>query len=84
MTRNTGIVAYLNENEVAFTGNTSFQTIVTNTIAHIATVNEAAVATFATVANNTGYSIDKVNAKEAARQFASEWYPTSPRISSNL
>ena len=68
-TRNLGIVTFLDDNTAAYAGDVAFEAIVTKIKIDIAADDAAAVET---AADNTGYSIDKLIAKNDVSELASE------------
>ena len=82
--RDNSLATTLEDNATAYAGDTAFEAIVTKQAADYATT--VAAATVAAT-NNTGYSLEKVNAKDAASVLASELCASSQvslDISGNL
>ena len=67
--RDNSLCTYLVKNAAAYATDVAFQAIVTKTTADYAATVAAASAA---AADNTGYSIEKVNAKDAASLLASQ------------
>ena len=72
--RDNGLCTFLADNATAYTGDAAFEDVVEKQAADYALTVTAAAAT---TADNTGYSVEKVNAKYAGSIMASEMCASS-------